>query len=212
MRARQAAGDKFCNAQPPGFQRKVISFLCPRKETQVSVKADQKAQRTAEKTRPLGGSPGTSGQGLACGPENRKRKGVREGKEPKQSLVWNFCQCSPTTPALLQPKCLAWSLSREVQNLCTTPGHGEAFYSTSLISYVIAGLSRTSIHCICPQGSIQELIPSSLYSTYSSGVRAEAGDTHQHTQGCTEKEIGNLGLCSALPATKNTGGCSGLCF
>ena len=144
--------------------------------------------------------------------ENRKRKGVREEEEPKQSLAWNFCQCSPATPAPFQTKCLAGSLSRRVQSLCTTPGHGEAFYSTSLISYVIAGLSRTSIHCICPQGSIQELILSSLYSTYSSGVRAEAEDTHRHTQGCIEKVIGNLGLCSALPATKNTSGCSGLCF
>lgn len=78
MRARQAAGDKFCNAQPPGFQRKVISFLCPRKVTQVSVKADQKAQRRADKTRPLGGSPGTKwarpGLWLRTGREKESEK------------------------------------------------------------------------------------------------------------------------------------------
>lgn len=135
-------------------------------------------------------------------------------KEKSQSRAWLGTSVNVAPPH--QPYCsqehLAWSLSRKVQNLCTTPGHGEAFCSTSLISYTIAGLSRTSINHTCPQGSIQELILSSLYSTYSSGVRTEAEDTHQHTQGCKQKAIGNPGLCSALLATQNASGCSGLCF
>ena len=144
----------------------------------------------------------------ACPAVLRRGRESKSEKEKCQSRAWLGTSVSVAPPHqhYSSPEHLAWSLSRKVQNLCTTPGHGEAFCSTSLISYTITSNNHT-----CPQASVQELILSSLYSTYSRGVRTEAEDT-QHTQGCKQKATGNPGLCSALPATQNASGCSGLCF
>lgn len=120
----------------------------------------------------------------ACPAVLRRGRESKSEKEKSQSRAWlgtSVNVAPPHQPYSSQER-LAWSLSRKVQNLCTTPGHGEAFWSTSLISYTIASLSRTSNNHTCPQASVQELILSSLYSTYSRGVRTEAEDTHQHTQ------------------------------